>query len=450
MNLRKQIALLTLIGAAGLLSCNVDKLDDTTENPSSKLMSEESYLTNPIDPETPQGILPTFKKNTFKARPGEAGNYKLIWSDEFNGSTLNTSKWTKSVSTKSRNPRANLGVSDWWWVEDHAYVNGSGELILEGSKIDHNTMYCGAVESRDIFEPQYGYIEVKMDIAETSKGNHTAFWLQGHNQRNIDNSGNDGAEVDVFESAWTGDYTKSVVHIDGYGSAHQANTKRWDAANLHSGYHIFGILWTPTKMEIFYDGEKTTEYSGKWVPNVPEWIWLSVGASFGDGDFQSQATGILSNAKVDYVRVWDFELEANPENTFFRLTNKETGKWIKTFGDTENSLIKQSDPFSTGNWTTWKTADAGNGFFYFVNEGTQNYFRPENNNDGSTLQLKPTSFTGGWTQWEFIETGDGFYYIKNKQTGKYIRPTSSSNGAEIILSATANSDWEKWYFDFVD
>lgn len=439
----KQLVFLFLLAFLGLYSCSNDNSYEPELNTSQVSESQ-------VDPKTPQGVGPTFNNSLIKAPQGVSGNFNLIWSDEFGGSLLNTSKWSKSISTKSRNPRPNLGVSDWWWVEDHAYLNGNGQLILEGSKVDSNTMYCGAVESRNIFEPQYGYIEVRMEVAETSKGNHTAFWFQGHNQGNVDGTGNDGAEVDVFESAWTGDYTKSVVHIDGYGADHQANTKRWDANNLHNGYHTFGILWTPSKMEIFYDGVKTTEYNGIWVPNVQEWIWLSVGASFGDGDFQSQPIGLLSNAKVDYVRVWDFELESDPQNNFFRLTNKETGKWIKTFGDTENSLIKQSDPLSTGNWTTWKTSDAGNGYFYFINEGTQYYFRPQNNVDGSNLQLKPTSFSGAWTQWEMINAGDGYYYIRNRETGKYIRPSSPSNGAEIILTSGANSDWEKWYFDFVN
>lgn len=432
-----------MISNLTILSCSKNEME--LNNNQQKISNKASKKTfnEMVDSKTHLGSSPISPE-------GIAGNYNLIWSDEFEDTTLNTLKWTKSISTSSRNPRPNLGVSDWWWVEDHAFLDNSGNLILRGSKVDNNTMYCGAVESRNLFEPQYGYIEVRLQITETSKGNHTAFWLQGQNQGNVDDSGNDGAEVDVFESAWVGDYTKSVVHIDGYGSNHQANTNQWDAADLHNGYHIYGLLWTPTKMEIFYDGTKKTEYSGKWVPKVPEWIWLSVGASFGDGDFQSQPVGTLSDAKIDYVRVWEFDLESDPEDIYFRLRNKETGKWIKTFGDTENSLIKQSGYSSTGNWTTWKIANAGGNYFYFVNEGTQDYFRPASNLSGSELLLKPQSYSGAWTQWEMINNGDGFYSIRNKETGKYIRPSDSTDGSEIILTSSADTDWEKWYFDFVN
>jgi hypothetical protein len=57
-------------------------------------------------------------------------------------------------------------------------------------------------------------------------------------------------------------------------------------------------------------------------------LWLSVGASFGDGDFQSQPAGLLSDALVEYVRVYkpsqtlstfdvkknDFKVFPNPVN----------------------------------------------------------------------------------------------------------------------------------------
>jgi hypothetical protein len=71
-------------------------------------------------------------------------------------------------------------------------------------------------------------------------------------------------------------------------------------------------------MDIFYDGTKVTSTQASkpfpfstnpvnghdLVPKVKEWLWLSVGASFGDGDFQSQPTGLLSDALVEYVRVF--------------------------------------------------------------------------------------------------------------------------------------------------
>jgi len=60
-------------------------------------------------------------------------------------------------------------------------------------------------------------------------------------------------------------------------------------------------------MKIYYDGVHKVTYTGIWVPQVAEWLWLSTGASFGDiGTFADEPVGWLTSAKVDYVRVWQY------------------------------------------------------------------------------------------------------------------------------------------------
>lgn len=282
---------------------------------------------------SPQGSVPSFvDSNTpINAQPmGVSGHWSLDFSDEFNDTNINTNKWVVSVSSTSRAARPNLGVTDWWWKSENAFLNGTGDLVLRGTKVDDNTMYCGSVESKNLYEPTYGYLEARIKIAETSKGNHTAFWLQGHHQGNVDNSAADGAEVDIFESAWETNDTKAVVHFDGYGAFKKNHTIPFNTPNLHSGYHVFGLHWTPIAMDIYYDGVKVTSTNaGKpfpftvdpngypLVPQVPEWVWLSVGASFGDGDFQSQPVGTLSDALIDYVRVYKSSSTLGIESSIF-------------------------------------------------------------------------------------------------------------------------------------
>lgn len=250
-----------------------------------------------VDPETPLSAQPTLNVPT-----GDI--WVLDFSDEFNGTAVDTTKWNIDNSTRSRAARPTQGISDWFWKPQNVSVSG-GDLILDVTKQDHNTMWCGSVNSNDKYEPTYGYMEARIRIAETTRSTHTAFWMQGDNMSNVDGTGNDGAEVDIFESAWFGDYTKSVVHIDGYGADHRANTKQYSTPGLHSGYHIFGLEWNANEMKIYYDGVHKVTYTGIWVPQVPERLWLSDGASFGDvGTFTSEAVGWLTSAKVDYIRVW--------------------------------------------------------------------------------------------------------------------------------------------------
>lgn len=230
-------------------------------------------------------------------------NWKLKFSDEFD--KYEASNWVKDNSVKSRAARPGIGISEWFWKPENVSYK-DGNVILRSSKVGANTLHCGSISSNNLVEFKYGYIEARIDIAETMFGTHTALWLQGDNMGRIDGTGNDGAEIDVFESAWVQDYTKSVVHIDGYGGSHKANTRKYDAPGMHSGYHTYGLLWDKDKLEVYYDGEFMTRYQGIWVPQVEEFLWLSTGASFGGtADFKSRAIGSFTEAKVDYIRVWE-------------------------------------------------------------------------------------------------------------------------------------------------
>jgi Glycosyl hydrolases family 16/Secretion system C-terminal sorting domain len=311
--------------------------------------SQNKILANFIDPNTPTNAKPV----------GISGDWNLDFSDEFDGTNINPLKWNTTISTTSRGTRPNLGITSWGWKAQNAFLNGTGKLVLRGTKVNSETMYCGSVDSKDLYEPTYGYLEARILIAETSKGNHTAFWLQGHNQGNVDNSGADGAEIDIFESAWLTNNTGVAIHFDGYGTSKKNYGFSYNALNIHNGYHVFGLLWTPTYLEVYYDGVKvvskdasrsstlTVDKNGyPVVPQVPEWLWLSVGASFIDGDFQSQPIGTLSDALVDYVRVYKsatplgindnavaekFILYPNPTKNTIIIKSEETDYSIKVF-----------------------------------------------------------------------------------------------------------------------
>ncbi len=248
-----------------------------------------------VDAQTPVNATPA----------SETKGWLLDFSDEFNGNSLDLTKWSINVSTRSRNPRPAQGINDWWWKHDNVSLDGTGNLVLDVVKHDSNTMYNGSISSKGLYEPTYGYLEARINIADTSKTTHTAFWTQGHYMGNIDGTGNDGAEVDIFESAWVTDSTKAVVHIDGYGSNHRASTVGYKTPGIHSGFHTFGMEWNEHVMNIYYDGVFKVQYEGIWVPKVAEWLWLSNGASFGSiGSFTEEANGYLTSSKVDYVRVW--------------------------------------------------------------------------------------------------------------------------------------------------
>lgn len=300
-------------------------------------------------------------------------NWELEFSDEFNQTAVDETKWKINNSSKSRSARASIGISKWFWKPHNVWVE-NGNLALQVEKYNSNTMYCGSVYTQGIYETQYGYFESRIKIAETAKGTHTTFWLQGNNMSNVDGTANDGAEIDIFESAWLDDYTKSVIHIDGYASNHQANTKKYDTPGIHEGYHTFGLHWTEDFMDIYYDGQRKVRYTNpNWIVKTKEFLWLSDGASFGlEGDcFTKQDIGVLTCAYVDYIRVWkpkhintsvvcekdiDISVRPNPseEGKTINITSSSiiedlqiyntSGKMVASLNNIQSKNINQFNP----------------------------------------------------------------------------------------------------------
>ena len=112
---------------------------------------------------------------------------------------------------------------------------------------------------------KYGYAEARIKVDDIKKTPLTAFWLQSSNMQNVDGTGNDGAEIDIFESAYLAEEALSTIHIDGYKDYHQEKNFRYETPGIHEGYHVWGMLWDENSVKIYYDGELKAEFDGKWI-----------------------------------------------------------------------------------------------------------------------------------------------------------------------------------------
>lgn len=252
-----------------------------------------------VDPLTPTKSMPV---GTFIDK-----KWKLDFSDEFNGSTVNTDKWNVENISKSRSPVRSINVASWFWKAENTTVK-EGNLILTAIKQADSTLYAGAINSDKKYMSKYGYYEVCAKVADTQKGVTTAYWFMGNNVKNVDGTGNDGAEIDVFETAWLGDKTHANIHYDGYGADHKKSPIDYMAPNLTKGYHTWGLWWTDSFLRVYYDGIMTAEYTdAKLIPWVEERIILSTAPAWGlkgNQFFTDFPKGILTQAYIDYIRIW--------------------------------------------------------------------------------------------------------------------------------------------------
>ena len=269
-------------------------------------------------------------------------NYYLVWNDEFAGSSLDTSKWV-------------------YWLYPGAYKDATLSQSAFSESGDHgvittytsgSTHYTAMLSTQGKFHARYGYFEANIQWADNT-GMWSAFWLQSPAMGSyIGDPATGGAEIDTCEHRLQdgsanniNNYVQSNIHWDGYGSsaASVGSGNFTDStANLGSGFHKYGVLWTSSGYTIYVDDgqQKYTTSSGlsartefmilSSIVDDTDTTWAGTIPSGGYGSLSSSSTKLA----VDYVRYYA------PNNTIFWIGN--------------------SSPFwfDANNWTSYTTAPA--------------------------------------------------------------------------------------------
>ena len=201
-------------------------------------------------PET--AVTTTVKSGIFPQEDGSlminGDSYKPTFSDDFGGNKLDLSKWEKCPEWK----RQDL---DCYWDDNCAYVE-NGNLVLLSEEID-GEYHMGGIRSKKKFEQAYGYFEVRCTL-NTTPGYWTAFWLMGETVANENDSGTDGTEIDIMESAYFGRGVQHTLNWDGYGQNHKVSGYIAENSGLYDGgYHTFSLLWTEDEYIFYIDGEES-------------------------------------------------------------------------------------------------------------------------------------------------------------------------------------------------
>lgn len=260
--------------------------------------------------------------------------FELVWQDEFDGDSLDRTKWSYPwweterkggfwhedlVSVKD----GNLVITTAYFdepLENYYYDDWSDSINFDEYKAG---WYTGCIETRGKYEPCYGYFECRC-ILPKSTGMWSAFWMMNDGVSNVDGSGQDGTEVDVFESmyykdAWwgAGDAVVSGIHYDGYGADHKGDSiGKWFANNPYEEYNTYGVEWNENEYVFYINGVETGRLSTGGVSQNPEYLILSceVAGENGVANADRHGTGEMSMEPgdtaeflVDYVRVYQYK-----------------------------------------------------------------------------------------------------------------------------------------------
>jgi beta-glucanase (GH16 family) len=248
-----------------------------------------------------------------------ADNLRMVWNDEFSGNSLDGSKWAT--------PPAWFRQGGCYWSNDNHKMTGDGKVKLSVTESNDGTVYCGALRTHNKFDKKYGYFETRCTVPQIH-GGWAAFWMMPYGNH-PGNAGNDGTELDIFESinGWRGQINHAL-HWDGYGAAHQHVSEKMNRPDLYDGqYHVFGLMWTPEEYIFYIDNEETWRTSVAGVSDVNQYLKLTMEVSGQNwaGNWNDQLIKPI-DWFVDYVRVYDYEpiIGGDVNLEFIALTNGQT------------------------------------------------------------------------------------------------------------------------------
>lgn len=303
-------------------------------------MTYEDSAGTPEQPEEP-GVTDPIAYSGKTVEEMAAEGYTLVWSDEFDGDSLDLTKWDYQIG----NGQTATGNSGWGNQEGEYYTNSKNNVKVSDGYLTitalketvtdpaEGTFYYTSGRIRttsdvngQLFATKYGRIEAQMKLP-TEEGAWPAFWMLPQDQ-SIYNGWAASGELDIMEGY--GDKPNVIGGTIHYGSQWPNNIYKgksyyFDDTSDTSVFHTYGVEWEPGKITWFVDDEEyytadtwysinsgaaeNTTFDAPY--DVPFYILLNVAVNgtwdAGEADNGDYTGNGNSSMVVDYVRVYSKE-----------------------------------------------------------------------------------------------------------------------------------------------
>ena len=245
---------------------------------------------------------------------------KLVWSDEFDGTALDASKWGYD---NSRNETGWYnGELEYYGQRPENVRVGNGQLIIEARHEKLNprqfpdyggqSYTSGKIWTKGKASWTYGYYEVRAKLP-CARGTWPAIWLMPEG----DYPWPDGGEIDVMEQVGS---QPEVVHGTVHSAlfVHTKGTQRGAELKVPGDcdtFHNYQLEWTPDTIRIGVDGRAYMKVrndqpggEGAWPFHHPFYLILNLamGGNWAAAKGMDDAA-LPQRMLVDYVRVYQLK-----------------------------------------------------------------------------------------------------------------------------------------------
>ena len=270
--------------------------------------------------------------------------WTLVWSDEFEGTQIDRSKWDFDIGNGFFDYQRHEWVAGWGNQElqyytsepENAFVKDSLLTIRAVKETLHGCGYTSArlkTRRRDgtpLFNKLYGRVEIRAKVP-CGKGLWPALWMLPQD----DNYGGWAAsgEIDLMEIAGEKPHeVLSSIHFGSSGSEARAlitTVYRLPQASSVQDWHVYSVEWEPGEIRFYVDGTHTVTHDHWWscsktlsglgVPagrasdinpwpapfDQPFYLLMNVAVGGNFPGVPNPETQFPAELVVDFVRVYD-------------------------------------------------------------------------------------------------------------------------------------------------
>jgi len=251
----------------------------------------------------------------------ESGDWRLTFSDEFNGDGLDRTVWKLGdywgSQTLSGNGEQQCYLPDSVSVKDGRLILtarrkqipekecrgakqdlsfASGIVTTAGCHPDEKGAYCGSLRR---FGQAYGVFEVRAKLPR-GRGLWPAFWL-------VPSDASWPPEIDVFENIGEPSVLYHTYHFNGPSGDKSKDGRRvsYPGVDFSEDFHTYAVAWSPGRLVWYFDGREVFRVEGEHVSDKPMYILMNLAVGGYWPGPPDAATQFPAHMEIDYVRVFE-------------------------------------------------------------------------------------------------------------------------------------------------
>jgi hypothetical protein len=237
--------------------------------------------------------------------------YALVWSDEFDGTQLDTNNWTYQIMGDGGNNELQYYTSR----AANSWV-ANGVLTIQANKenytVDNTTYNYTSARLRTAGKQDflYGKLEARIKIPK-GQGIWPAFWMMPTDS--VYGGWAASGEIDIMESIGQANTIYGTNHFGGSWPNNTSSGGSYaDGTDYSQDFHVYGIEWDTNAFRWYLDGQLYYTLTSWWSSggaypapfNQPFHFILNVAVGGNWPGYPDATTVFPQQMQIDYVRVY--------------------------------------------------------------------------------------------------------------------------------------------------